>query len=255
MWSDEVVPRLDALGLGAEVASRTLPAGRDRRVAGRRAARRADAAGDQPDRRDVRPRRGGRRADLAPSADDVAGADDLVETAATVVLERLGSYVWATGETTWSEAIGRRMQELGWTLAVVEIGTGGSIDALFGDAPWVRFDESIAPDAPAATRHGSGDVAAADEPTIRTTTTRSPMTSSASRGAPASSAAPRSGWPSARGRGPATPRCRSPSRRPTASVRVRRVVFLTGPMGRSRVALAAAAVLLEALRRGRRRAH
>ena len=34
---------------------------------------------------------------------------------------------------------------------------------------------------------------------------------------------------------------------PDREVRVRRVVFLTGPMGRSRVALAAAAVLLEAL--------
>ncbi|MEO8438367.1 MAG: hypothetical protein ABI562_07885, partial [Chloroflexota bacterium] len=34
---------------------------------------------------------------------------------------------------------------------------------------------------------------------------------------------------------------------PTAERRVRRVVFLTGPMGRSRVALAAAAVLLETL--------
>ena len=30
----------------------------------------------------------------------------------------------------------------GWTLAVVEIGTGGSLDALLGDAPWLRFDES-----------------------------------------------------------------------------------------------------------------
>ena len=61
------------------------------------------------------------------------------------------------GETTWSQAIGTRLDELGWTLAIVEIGTGGSLNALFGDAPWVRFDESIAPDAPAATAHGRVD--------------------------------------------------------------------------------------------------
>jgi ABC-type amino acid transport substrate-binding protein len=37
---------------------------------------------------------------------------------------------------------------------------------------------------------------------------------------------------------------------PTGERRVRRIVFLTGPMGRSRAALAAAAFLLETLRQG-----
>ena len=149
MWSDEVVPRLDALGLGAEVASRTY------RLAGIGESQVAELLGE-PMLRATNPivatyaRVEAVDVRISAVADDVAGADDLVETASTVVLERLGSYVWATGETTWSDAIGRRMQELGWTLAVVEIGTGGSIDGLFGDAPWVRFDESIAPDAPAA---------------------------------------------------------------------------------------------------------
>ena len=46
---------------------------------------------------------------------------------------------------------------LGWTLAAVEIATGGSLAALFGDAPWVRFDEVIAGDAPAADAHGATD--------------------------------------------------------------------------------------------------
>ena len=136
------------------------------------------------------------------------------------------------------------MDELGWTLAVVEIGTGGSIDGLFGDAPWVRFDESIAPDAPAAKAHGS----ATSRPTTTrmTPATRSPMTSSAARRARelggsevglAVRARPRTGDTAV------SIAISTPER----EIRVRRVVFLTGPMGRSRVALAAAAILLEAL--------
>ena len=79
-------------------------------------------------------------------------AEDLVEAASAEVLGHVGRYVWAIGDTTWGQAIGARLGELGWTLAIVEIGTGGSLSTLFADAPWVRFDESIAPDAPAATR-------------------------------------------------------------------------------------------------------
>ena len=50
-----------------------VPAGRDRRVTGRRAARRGDAPGDQSDRRDVRPGRGGRRPDLGRRGRDDVG--------------------------------------------------------------------------------------------------------------------------------------------------------------------------------------
>ena len=52
---------------------------------------------------------------------------------------------------------------LGWTLAAVEIATGGSLAALFGDAPWVRFDEVIAGDAPAADAHGPTDADPEDD--------------------------------------------------------------------------------------------
>ena len=248
MWSDEVVPRLDALGLGAEVASRTY------RLAGIGESQVAELLGE-PMLRATNPivatyaRVEAVDVRISAVADDVAGADDLVETAATVVLERLGSYVWATGETTWSEAIGRRMQELGWTLAVVEIGTGGSIDGLFGDAPWVRFDESIAPDAPAAQAHGPGEAAPADAvapadeadddavPDDLVLFARRARELGGSEVGLAVRARPRTGDTAV------SIAISTPDR----EVRVRRVVFLTGPMGRSRVALAAAAVLLEAL--------
>ena len=48
---------------------------------------------------------------------------------------------------------------LGWTLAVVEIGTAGQLAALFGDVPWLRFGEALAADAPGAhgPRHARDD--------------------------------------------------------------------------------------------------
>ena len=173
---------------------------------------------------------------ISAVAADGRSADDLVETAAAEVLGHVGTYVWATGDTTWSQAIGARLKELGWTMAIVEIGTGGSLNALVGDAPWVRFDESIAPEAPAASAHGP----AARRPT------RDDESDDLERFAVAgarSSVAPRSAWRSAPAHGPATRPCPSRSRRPNGARRVRRSVFLTGPMGRSRAALTAAAAV------------
>ena len=68
MWRDEVLPRLEAAGLGSRRRGPDVPARRHRRVAGRRPARRVAAAVDQPGRRDVRPGRGGRRPDLGDRA-------------------------------------------------------------------------------------------------------------------------------------------------------------------------------------------
>ena len=72
MWATEVVPRLEGIGLGRAGRGADVPPGGDRRVAGRRAARRDDAAGDQPARRDLCPGRGGGRPDLGgePTAID-----------------------------------------------------------------------------------------------------------------------------------------------------------------------------------------
>ena len=64
MWTDEVLPRLDAIGLGAEVAVRTY------RLTGIGESQLADRLGetllraDEPGRRDLRAARGGRRPDL-----------------------------------------------------------------------------------------------------------------------------------------------------------------------------------------------
>lgn len=239
IWADEVVPRLDALGLGAEVASRTY------RLAGIGESQVAELLGE-PMLRATNPivatyaRVEAVDVRISAVAENGRPAEDLVETIAGTVLERLGSYVWATGETTWGEAIGGRMAELGWTLAVVEIGTAGSVDALFGDATWLRFDESIASEAPAATAHGGASADDPDDDSVPDDLVRYARHARELGGCEvglAVRARPRTGDTAV------SIAISTPDR----EVRVRRVVFLTGPMGRSRVALAAAAVLFETL--------
>jgi len=252
MWSDEVVPRLQAAGLGAEVESRTY------RLAGIGESQVAHLLGDALLRATnpiVATYARVEAVDVRISAVAEAGrsAAELVETASTAVLSHVGPYVWATGETTWSQALGTRLTDLAWTLAVVEIGTGGSLNALFGDAPWVRFDASMARDTPAATAHGvemeqeawadRTDAADAPEDEVPDELVLFAQRARELGGAQvgiAVRARPRTG-DTAVSMAIVTP---------TGERRVRRIVFLTGPMGRSRAALAAAAFLLEALRQG-----
>lgn len=238
MWADQALPRLQAMGLGTEVAARTY------RLTGIGESQVADLLGEsllrapnpivatyaRTEAVDVR---------ISAVADPPRTAAELVEEAATTVLGHLGTYVWATGETTWSEAIGGRLGELGWTLAAVEIGTGGSLSALLGDAPWFRFDEVIGENAPAAHAHehdpaetedaagsdllryarrarelGGADVGVAIRTRFRSGDTAVSIALST----------------------------------PAGERHVTRVVFLTGSLGRSRSALAAAAFLFEVLR-------
>lgn len=241
MWTDEVLPRLRKAGLGAQVATRTY------RLAGIGESQVAEILGDailravnpivatyaRVEAVDVR---------ISATADGDRTADAIVEEAAAIVRDHLGGHIWATGETTWSQALGARLGELGWTLAAVEIGTGGSVNALFGDAPWVRFDESIATDAPAAAAHGAEPDGPTDpddqEPSddLVRFAQRARELGGAEVGL-AVRARPRTGDTAVS----------IAIVSPLGERRVRRVVFLTGPLGRSRAALAAAAVLLETL--------
>ena len=168
-------------------------------------------------------------------------AEDLVEEAATTVLGHLGSYVWATGETTWSEAIGSRLAELGWTLAAVEIGTGGSLSALLGDADWFRFDEVIGEEAPAARAYEPSDHEPGPDGASSSDLVRYARRARELGGAEVGVAV--------------RTRFRSGDTAvsialttPMGERQVSRVVFLTGSLGRSRSALATAAFLLEVLR-------
>ena len=154
MWADETLPRLRALGLGASVVSRTF------RLTGIGESQVAEVLGEtllratnpivatyaRVEAVDVR---------ISATGEDDEAATALADAAERTVMAAVGAHVWATGETTWSEAIGARLGTLGWTLSIVEIATGGSVGSLFGDVPWVRFCEVIAPDAPAASAHAT----------------------------------------------------------------------------------------------------
>jgi nicotinamide-nucleotide amidase len=159
MWSDHVLPALRTRGLGVPAASRTL------RLAGIGESQVADVLGeallraDDPSvatyarvdavdvrisaRDDADPRPGGRTA-----AERVA---DTVER----VLALLGDHVWAEGETSWADAIGAALEERTESLSIVEVGTGGALASLLGDRDWVRFSEFLAADTATARTHGT----------------------------------------------------------------------------------------------------
>ena len=240
MWADHATRLLRSVGLGADVASRTyrLTGIGESQVAD--TPRRDAAAIVQPDRRHVRPGRGRRRQDLGGRRWDAVCRDTrrsgCGDRAGTARRPCLGDRRRRPG----ARRSARGLDDRGWTLAVVEIGTGGSVDALLGDAPWLRFDESVAADAPAATTHPTGpDDAAGDEveDDLPRFATRARELGGAEVGL-AVRARPRAGDTAVS----------IAISTPTAERRVRRVVFLGGQMGRSRAALAAASVLLETLR-------
>jgi len=257
MWSDRALPRLQALGLGGEVATRTyrLTGIGESQVADRlgetmlRAANPVVATYARAEAVDVR---------ISATAAPPRTAEALVEEVAATVLDLVGEYAWATGNTTWSEAIGARLDELRWSLAAVEIGTAGSFGALLGDAAWFRFDESIALEAPAARSHGTPEHRSAAhaspsgaEPDGDTTEdaavddllrfARRARELGGSEIGVAIRARPRTGDTTVS----------IAVSTPDVESEVRRIVFLTGPLGRSRAALAAAAFVLESLRTAR----
>ncbi len=142
MWADEVLPRLRTHGLGTDVAVRTF------RLTGIGESAVAELLGEELLRRPDPEVATYARLEAVDVRVSAAGVDATgttaaarVEAAADVVRERLGDYVWAEGATTWADAIGRRLTELGWRLAIREIGTGGQVAALFGDVPWLSLVE------------------------------------------------------------------------------------------------------------------
>ena len=146
MWADEALPRLHTIGLGADTAVRTF------RLTGIGESQVAEILGDRVLREpnpEVATYARVEAVDVRISA--IGGADpsgvgrtaaELVDEVSTLVEERLGEYIWATGDTTWAMAIGARLAALGWRVAAAEVGTGNQVGALFGDVPWLTLLES-----------------------------------------------------------------------------------------------------------------
>lgn len=238
IWTEHVVPRLRAVGAGHDIAHRTF------RLAGIGESQLADMLGEELLRATNPIVATYARADAVDVRVSAVGGDAgegreearaLVDEAAEHVLGIIGPYVWAEGETTWPQAIGAALDARGWTLASLEVGTGGSLGTLLGDRPWLVLSESLAPGAPAATAHGDGRTMAGLEALVRNAMAVAGTTVGVGVGA--------------RPRGDDTV-VSVVVVRPDDVHRERRPVFLGGANGRSRAGLAAAAALLAQLRSG-----
>jgi hypothetical protein len=231
MWHDEAVPRLQARGggLGVDIAVRTY------RLTGIGESQVAEILGDDL-------LRGGdpevatyARAEAVDVRISAIGrpdrsAEDAVAAVAETVQERLGPHIWATGDTTWSGAIGDRLEARGWDLAVSESGTRGQVGALLGDVEWLVHVES----------HRDADLGEDEHARDQALLARAEA---------------------ARHAGPAAVGLAVDVREagtdmdvavavimPGTSQVEHRTAFLGGPIGRTRAALAAAAILYIALR-------
>jgi nicotinamide-nucleotide amidase len=222
MWRDEAVPRLEALGLGTETATRTY------RLHGIGESHAAELLGEALLRARDPQVATYARADAVDVRVSSAGpgAAARVDVAGAVIRERLGAYVWATGDTGWADAIAAELAARGWTLAFVELGLGGALAALLGGIERVRRAEVL----PSA-----GDSGDAVDLAARATAARDQA------GADVGLAA----WGRPRGQDTGVSVAVVT---PAGALQDRRVAFLGGPTGRSRAALAAASILLAALR-------
>jgi nicotinamide-nucleotide amidase len=150
MWRNQVVPRLQARGVGGDRVAETL------RLTGIGESLLVDLIGAdvlakanpqvatyaRVDAVDVR---------ISAVGGTEGSARDLVERQLAALMPRLEPYLFARGEEGWPQAIARRLD--GRTVATVEIGTGGQLAALLGAEPWLQFAELVAPDAPLAHAH------------------------------------------------------------------------------------------------------
>ena len=243
MWADHALPRLRAVGLGADTATRTF------RLTGIGESRVAEVLGEELLRTpnpEVATYARVEAVDVRVSAVAVAdgphagrSALELVDEAAAVVRERLGSHIWAEGDTTWGAAIGGRLRELGWRIAIEEIATGGQIGVLIGDVDWAplvvarRGPEASAAAATAADAADDGPGSLEDR-ARRIRDEAGVEVGLAVR---------------ARDRGDQLAVSVAVVTPATAS-RETHATFVGGSLGRSRAALTAAAVLFEALRDG-----
>ena len=219
MWHDEALPRLIARGLGRETVARTwrlhgIGESHVAELLGEDLLRAADpqvATYARVEAVDVR---------VASSG---PGAEERVEQAGAVVEEHLGRYVWATGETTWAGAVSAALEQRGWTLAIVELGMAGALTALLGGLDGVLRTESA--------------IAGDEEVDLARLADDARMKAAADIGL-AVRAVPR---------GEDTAVSVS-VRTPDGNRSERRLAFLAGSIGRSRAAMSAASVLLNALR-------
>lgn len=143
MWDGWVIPHLRGRGLGQERLTRTyrLTGIGESTVAALlgepllRAANPIVATYARADAVDVR---------ISAVAEAGRLASAILEEAAAAVVALVGGYVWGRDTDTWAVALGREIEARGLTLALLEVGTGGSALALLGEASWLASARSVA---------------------------------------------------------------------------------------------------------------
>lgn len=157
MWRDHVLPRLRERGVGADRAAETL------RLTGIGESALVDLIGEDVLRRpnpEVATYARVDAVDVRVSAVAAGGrsAEELLREAVDALLPALDAYVFAHGDETWVQALDARLA--GRTVACVEIGTGGHVAALLGNAAWLVFGELLHPDShDAQAHHGAEEFA------------------------------------------------------------------------------------------------
>jgi nicotinamide-nucleotide amidase len=144
MWREHALPRLHAGALGVERATHTLRltgVGESALVAliGEDVLRAANPQVATYARADA--------VDVVVSADGDGRltARSIVDAAVAKLRTQVGEFVFAEGDQTWADALAARLG--GRTLATVELGTAGHLQALLGSAPYLRFGELVADEA------------------------------------------------------------------------------------------------------------
>jgi nicotinamide-nucleotide amidase len=140
MWRDGVLPRLRAVGLGLDRAAATL------RLSGIGESDLAATIGE-PLLRQVNPNVATYAredaVDVRVSATAIGGktAEQLVAEVLAGLEPTLARWVFARATEGWADAIGGRLA--GRTLAPLEVGSGGRLAGLLGDAPWLARAEVL----------------------------------------------------------------------------------------------------------------
>ncbi|HEY6571612.1 MAG TPA: molybdopterin-binding protein [Candidatus Limnocylindrales bacterium] len=227
MWANEVVPRLAGRGVGVESDVRTL------RLTGIGESVIAEQLGEPLLRRAnpvVATYARQEAVDIRISARAEAGrsAVELADDAEAEVRAVLGTYVWGSGDTTWSGALAEALAVHGWTLATVESGTDGALVGLLRGLGAVRRSEVASVGDAGADKEPDGDLAEADR-----------IRAAAEADVGLAIRASAAGDDTAVNVAVVTPERRHAERR---------LAFLRGSAGADRAAIAGAAVLLAVLR-------
>ena len=140
MWRDEALPRLVEVGLGLARVARTL------RLSGIGESALVDLIGEDVLRAPYPQVATYARVDavdvvVSAESDDRTRAEAAVEGMIKRLLESVGQYVFADGDESWADALGKRLGTR--SLAVVELGSAGQLQVLLGTADYLVFGELV----------------------------------------------------------------------------------------------------------------